>query len=128
MSSSFMTPASGLRERIKHKIETHKHRDGWLLPRQETSFADEGTWSNIDADVTPLERRTWGSWDIIGFWCSDSLNAQGWMAPSAIIAAGLTWKEAMYLCRGHPIPPCSTPYADLHSCRWRHDECHPTRA
>lgn len=28
------------------------------LPRETTSFADKGTWTNIDADVTPLDRRT----------------------------------------------------------------------
>ncbi|KAK6000566.1 hypothetical protein QM012_003291 [Aureobasidium pullulans] len=80
------------------RLEEKAHRDGWKLERQSTTFAnEEGTWSNIDSDVTPLERRTWGSWSLLSFWCSDALNAQGWEAPSAIIAAGLTWKEAIYL-------------------------------
>ncbi|KAL4862426.1 hypothetical protein BDV12DRAFT_190438 [Aspergillus spectabilis] len=46
-------------------------------------------------DVTPPERRIWGSWTMLGFWFSDALNAQGWQAPAAIIAVGLTWREAI---------------------------------
>jgi len=26
-----------------------------------------------------------------GYWFSDALNAQSWMAPASIIAIGLTW-------------------------------------
>ncbi|RDW64137.1 hypothetical protein BP5796_10639 [Coleophoma crateriformis] len=33
---------------------------------------------------------------MLGFWFSDAMNAQGWQAPSAILAAGLTWREAVY--------------------------------
>jgi NCS1 family nucleobase:cation symporter-1 len=55
------------------------------------TFADENSWSNKDADVTPLERRTWSSWTILGYWFSDVLSAQSWAGASAIIAVGLTW-------------------------------------
>ncbi len=79
------------------KVHERKHLSGWVLEKEPSSFADEGTWSNIDSDVTPEERRTWSSVTIAGFWFSDALNAQGWEAPSSIIQAGLTWKEAFYL-------------------------------
>ncbi|KAJ0420581.1 permease for cytosine/purines, uracil, thiamine, allantoin-domain-containing protein [Aspergillus carlsbadensis] len=46
-------------------------------------------------DVTPPERRIWGAWTMLGFWLSDALNAQGWQAPAAILAVGLTWREAI---------------------------------
>ncbi|KAH0001887.1 uridine permease-like protein Fui1, partial [Aureobasidium melanogenum] len=69
---------------------------GWVIPKQTTTFADADTWSNIDADVTPIERRSWTSLTILGFWISDAINAQGWQAPSSIIAVGLTWREAVY--------------------------------
>jgi NCS1 family nucleobase:cation symporter-1 len=72
---------------------------GWVLPRQTTSFADEGSWTNIDADVTPVERRIWSSFTVLGFWFSDALNAQGWEGPSSIIQLGLTWREAFYLSK-----------------------------
>jgi NCS1 family nucleobase:cation symporter-1 len=47
--------------------------------------------TNIDCDVTPLERRTWTGWTMGGYWFSDALNAQSWEAPASIIAVGLTW-------------------------------------
>ncbi|KAH7379953.1 permease for cytosine/purines, uracil, thiamine, allantoin-domain-containing protein [Cadophora sp. MPI-SDFR-AT-0126] len=79
------------------KLSTRTKLSGWVLEKQPTSFAEEGEWTNIDSDVTPEERRTWSSMTIAGFWFSDALNAQGWEAPSSIISAGLTWKEAFYL-------------------------------
>jgi hypothetical protein len=54
-------------------------------------------------DVTPQERRIWGSWTMLGFWFSDALNAQGWEAPAAIIAVGLTW-----YAHGHQANPVRT--------------------
>jgi NCS1 family nucleobase:cation symporter-1 len=47
-----------IRRRIGHlksKTQGKSKLSGWVLPRETTSFADEGTWTNIDADVTPLE-------------------------------------------------------------------------
>jgi NCS1 family nucleobase:cation symporter-1 len=105
MASGFQATLSAAKRRTVTNVKAKSHLDGWVLERQATSFAnDEGTWSNIDSDVTPLERRTWGSWSLLGFWCSDALNAQGWEGPSAIIAAGLTWREAIYLCTSRSIP------------------------
>jgi len=99
MATGFQATLSAAKRRTVANVKSKSTLDGWVLERQATSFADEeGTWSNIDSDVTPLERRTWGSWSLLGFWCSDALNAQGWEGPSAIIAAGLTWREAFYLC------------------------------
>ncbi|EEA26115.1 hypothetical protein TMatcc_005633 [Talaromyces marneffei ATCC 18224] len=82
---------------LKSKTQGKSKLSGWVLPRETTSFADEGTWTNIDADVTPLERRTWSTFTVLGFWFSDALNAQGWEGPSSIIQLGLTWREAFYL-------------------------------
>jgi NCS1 family nucleobase:cation symporter-1 len=80
---------------IKADVKSHSTKEGWVLPRQTGSFADPGEWTNIDMDVTPLERRTWSSWTMFGYWFSDALNAQSWMAPASIIAIGLTWREAV---------------------------------
>lgn len=96
------------KQHLKTKIESHSHLSGWKLPKQTTTFADEGTWSNIDSDVTPLERRTWGSFEVAGFWFSDALNAQGWEGPASIIQGGLTWREALYLRTSSPPSPPST--------------------
>lgn len=78
-------------ERAKEHAKQKKSISGWVLPKQTSTFADEGSWSNIDSDVTPLDRRTWSTWTLLGFWFSDALNAQGWMGAASIIAIGLTW-------------------------------------
>lgn len=83
------------RERIKEHIKQKKSLSGWVLPRQTTTFADEGSWSNIDSGVTPIEQRTWSTWTVLGFWFSDALNAQGWECAASIIAIGLTWSVWM---------------------------------
>ncbi|KAL1985664.1 hypothetical protein VTN96DRAFT_7531 [Rasamsonia emersonii] len=91
--------AEYVRKQVRSFQQTVKDKrklSGWIIPRQQSSFADEGTWTNIDMDVTPLERQTWGPWTMFGFWFSDALNAQGWEAPAAILAVGLTWREAVY--------------------------------
>jgi NCS1 family nucleobase:cation symporter-1 len=80
--------------RVKANVSSKTTREGWVNPKQPMTFADENTWSNRDSDVTPLERRTWTSWTILGFWFSDALSAQSWSGASAIIAVGLTW----YVC------------------------------
>lgn len=46
--------------------------------------------TNIDMDVTPIDRRTWTAFTMAGFWFSDALNAQSWEAPATILAVGLT--------------------------------------
>jgi NCS1 family nucleobase:cation symporter-1 len=87
------------KERVVKKSKGKTKLSGWVLDKEKASFADDGSYSNIDSDVTPLDRRTWGNWTLLGFWFSDALNAQGWEAPSSIIAAGLTWREAVYLSK-----------------------------
>ncbi|RQM06614.1 hypothetical protein DH86_00001237 [Scytalidium sp. 3C] len=91
---------------------------GWVLPKHASKFGGADIWwvilkiktatrhkvnkfklsfrVNIDTDVTPIERQTWTAWTMFGFWFSDAMNAQSWEAPSAILAAGLTWREAIY--------------------------------
>lgn len=76
--------ASVLRGRFQSvgaNLRAKTTRSGWVLPKEESSFADKDSWSNIDADVTPLERRTWTSLTIFGFWMSDAMNAQGENSP-----------------------------------------------
>ncbi|CAH0057712.1 unnamed protein product [Clonostachys solani] len=81
---------------IKADATRKTSRHGWVLEKQPMTFADEHSWSNRDTDVTPLERRTWTSWTVLGYWMSDALSAQSWAGASAIIAVGLTWREAVY--------------------------------
>jgi nucleobase:cation symporter-1, NCS1 family len=94
-----MSTKTALRHRLSEVQTSFKAKtkpSGWVLPKQSSTFADPDKWSNIDADVTPISRRTWTSLTVLGFWISDAMNAQGWEAPSSIIAVGLTWREAVY--------------------------------
>ncbi|KAM7217986.1 allantoin permease [Rhypophila decipiens] len=84
-----------LRERVTSNLKSKTTKAGWVLPRASSSFADADAWTNIDCDVTPIDRRTWSAWTMFGYWFSDALNAQSWMAPASIIAIGLTWREAV---------------------------------
>lgn len=115
------------KESIIEKSQGKTKLSGWVLDKEKSSFADEGSWSNIDSDVTPLDRRTWGNWTLLGFWFSDALNAQGWEAPSSIIAAGLTWREAVYLSM-FTLNSLSITTANMPSYYWFHDGYRPIDA
>ncbi|KAB5578776.1 putative uracil permease [Coniochaeta sp. 2T2.1] len=88
-----------MRHRLgKAEIELRKKStvQGWVLPKQESSWAPPGTWTNIDLDVTPLARRTWTALTILGYWVSDVISMQSWETGSTILALGLTWREAIF--------------------------------
>ncbi len=78
-------------DHVREEAKKKKHINGWVLEKQESSWAPAGTWSNIDLDVTPVERRTWTSWTIFGYWFSDIISIQSWQTGSTILALGLTW-------------------------------------
>ncbi|KAK5109770.1 hypothetical protein LTR85_002049 [Meristemomyces frigidus] len=61
--------------RARHVSKENGHIDGWVLLKQMTSFGPEGTWTNIDLDVTPPERRVWTAPSILEYWVSDILPA-----------------------------------------------------
>jgi len=58
----------------KTSLKAKLHREGLALPKQTTSFAPEGTWTNVDLDVTPLERRIWTPLSFLGYWVSDVVS------------------------------------------------------
>jgi NCS1 family nucleobase:cation symporter-1 len=57
------------------KLKQKRHESGWVLPKQPTSFAPEGTWTNVDLDVTPPERRVWTTLSVLGYWISDIVGS-----------------------------------------------------
>lgn len=62
-----------LRERFasaKADLKKKTKKSGWVLEKQSSTFADKDRWSNIDADVTPVSRRTWTVLTVLGFWIS----------------------------------------------------------
>ena len=76
---------------VKSELRKKSTVEGWVLPKQESSWAPAGTWTNIDLDVTPPARRTWTSLTILGYWFSDVISMQSWETGSTILALGLTW-------------------------------------
>jgi len=85
---------SALRERVQKvrtEVKNKTTLDGWALEKQDSSWAPAGTWSNVDLDITPVDRRTWTSWTIFGYWFSDIISIQSWQTGSTILAVGLTW-------------------------------------
>ncbi|XXG95771.1 hypothetical protein Hte_002042 [Hypoxylon texense] len=76
----------------QRKLKGKHHVSGWVLPKQRTSFAPEGTWTNADLDVTPPERQLWTSVSIVGYW----LSGITWMIGASILVIGLTWREAVW--------------------------------
>ncbi|KAI1080772.1 putative uracil permease [Whalleya microplaca] len=81
---------------VREKAEGKHRISGWVLPKQQTSFAPDGTWTNVDLDVTPPERRIWTASSILGYWVSDILSAQSWQIGASVLAIGLTWREAIW--------------------------------
>jgi NCS1 family nucleobase:cation symporter-1 len=60
--------------RVQESLRGKNTIEGWVLPKQETSFAPAGTWTNIDLDVTPPERRVWTAMSVLGYWVSDIVS------------------------------------------------------
>lgn len=72
---TFKDPVQSRVISTKASLKAKLHREGWALPKQTTSFAPEGTWTNVDLDVTPLERRIWTPLSFLGYWVSDVVSA-----------------------------------------------------
>ncbi|KAF1813557.1 putative uracil permease [Eremomyces bilateralis CBS 781.70] len=83
-------------DRVKEEVRRKRTAEGWILPKQESSWAPPGTWSNLDMDITPVERRTWTNWTMFGYWFSDIISIQSWQTGSTILPLGLTWREAVF--------------------------------
>lgn len=89
-----MSLTEGMRERAHNFGQNARAKTtvkGWVLPKQESSWAPPGTWTNIDLDITPTSRQTWTAWTILGYWMSDVVSIQSWQTGSSILAVGLTW-------------------------------------
>ncbi|KAH8160366.1 hypothetical protein CIB48_g7878 [Xylaria polymorpha] len=67
----------------------------WEIPKQTGALAPAHVWTNKDMDPTPPEHQNWGSWTIIAYWATDVLNLTTWQTASAILAVGLSWREAI---------------------------------
>ncbi|KAI0106820.1 permease for cytosine/purines, uracil, thiamine, allantoin-domain-containing protein [Daldinia grandis] len=67
----------------------------WELPKQTGALAPSHVWTNRDMDPTPIEDQTWNTWTILAYWATDTINLATWQTASAILAVGLSWREAI---------------------------------
>ncbi|KAI0844332.1 permease for cytosine/purines, uracil, thiamine, allantoin-domain-containing protein [Daldinia vernicosa] len=67
----------------------------WELPKQTGALAPSHVWTNRDMDPTPVEDQTWNTWTILAYWATDTINLATWQTASAILAVGLSWREAI---------------------------------
>ncbi|KAI1647019.1 permease for cytosine/purines, uracil, thiamine, allantoin-domain-containing protein [Daldinia loculata] len=67
----------------------------WELPKQSGALAPSHVWTNRDMDPTPIEDQTWNTWTILAYWATDTINLATWQTASAILAVGLSWREAI---------------------------------
>ncbi|KAI1324650.1 permease for cytosine/purines, uracil, thiamine, allantoin-domain-containing protein [Xylariaceae sp. FL0255] len=84
--------ASWTANNIKHRF-TSLH--AWQLPKQTGALAPPHVWTNRDMDPTPLKDQTWGIGSIIAYWATDVVNLATWQNASAVLAVGLSWREAI---------------------------------
>ncbi|GAA5887534.1 hypothetical protein JCM6882_001441 [Rhodosporidiobolus microsporus] len=78
-------------------MEVLRKIDNFLKVDQEAGWKGKGheRWSNKDLDPVPREKRTWGPFSILSYWCSDQFSPSAWSLGSSMIAMGLTCREAI---------------------------------
>ncbi|KAJ8122031.1 hypothetical protein O1611_g9946 [Lasiodiplodia mahajangana] len=67
----------------------------WELPKQTGALAPAHVWTNKDMDPTPPEQQNWSIGSIVAYWATDVLNLSTWQTASAVLAVGLSWREAI---------------------------------
>jgi NCS1 family nucleobase:cation symporter-1 len=67
----------------------------WQLPKQKSALAPDHVWTNEDMDPVKLENQTWTLWTWMAYWATDTINLGTWETASAILAVGLSWREAI---------------------------------
>ncbi|KAI5273606.1 uridine permease-like protein Fui1 [Aureobasidium subglaciale] len=92
----------------------------WKLPKQHSSIAPAGVWTNADQDPVPLEKRTWTRTTFMTYWFSDLVTVSGWATASSILTTGLSSTDAILItlvagiCNAVPTVLNGAIGADLH--------------
>ncbi|VDC03209.1 unnamed protein product [Peniophora sp. CBMAI 1063] len=66
----------------------------WHLSTPPASYATHEGWSNADVDVVPVEQRSWREINYLFLWLADGANVGTMQQAGAIVALGLSWREA----------------------------------
>ncbi|EHL01731.1 putative Uncharacterized permease [Glarea lozoyensis 74030] len=93
---------SGKMKSVKEYIpsgQTVKRRfaslSSWQLEKQKSALAPDHVWTNEDMDPVKPENQTWTIWTWMAYWATDTINLGTWETASAILAVGLSWREAI---------------------------------
>ncbi|WWD21804.1 hypothetical protein CI109_106292 [Kwoniella shandongensis] len=63
--------------------------------KEEAEVWEQSRWLNRDNVPLPPNRRTWGAWSYVGYWCATGINISGWTGGSSLLSLGLSVGEAM---------------------------------
>ncbi|TVY18575.1 putative permease [Lachnellula arida] len=80
------------KQQLKERCTTIK---AWQLPKQKSALAPDHVWTNEDMDPVKPENQTWTMWTWMAYWATDTINLGTWETASAILAVGLSWREAI---------------------------------
>ncbi|KAJ5093178.1 NCS1 allantoate transporter [Penicillium angulare] len=92
---SLTDKAKGLAQKVKTRATVPS---SWILPRQESSIAPPGVWTNSDYDPVGADRRIWTSTTIVTYWFSDLVSIVGWSQAAAMYNVGLSATDATLAC------------------------------
>jgi NCS1 family nucleobase:cation symporter-1 len=67
----------------------------WQLAKQKSALTPDHVWTNEDMDPVKIENQTWTLWTWMAYWATDTINLGTWETASAILAVGLSWREAI---------------------------------
>ncbi|KAK4684535.1 nucleobase:cation symporter-1, NCS1 family, partial [Tremellales sp. Uapishka_1] len=63
--------------------------------KEEADVWKQSVWLNRDNVPLPPNRRNWGAWSFVGYWCATGINISGWTGGSSLLSLGLSVGEAM---------------------------------
>jgi len=66
------------------------------IDRFEAGAVQNSSLYNKDLAPVPAERRTWGTYNYAALWIAMSVNIPTYLLASAMIAGGMSWKQAIF--------------------------------
>jgi len=69
---------------------------GDRIDRFEAGAVENSSLYNKDLAPVPTERRTWGTYNYAALWIAMSVNIPTYLLASAMIAGGMSWKQAIF--------------------------------
>ena len=66
------------------------------IDRFEVGAVENSSLYNKDLAPVPAERRTWGTYNYAALWIAMSVNIPTYLLASAMIAGGMSWKQALF--------------------------------